>query len=287
MHVLTKVFMVLAAVATIALSSLVIAYAVNTDRIRTDYQSEMARRIAVEAQRGDELSLSSREQARLAAQVEDLNRKVAELENRNSTLQNERGTLEAAKANAEAERASTIAKIAELGETVRTQATLIAAYRDEAKTLRTNELDLRNRGLDMEQRLSDLTSQREVLEQNYRALQEELAEIKRDSTGRVAGAAGVAADASQGFIASGPVIQGRILGVQKDTATGKTLVRLSVGTNNRVANGMQFYAARDSATLVGVLVVIKSDLQESVAELRLLRAEAGEVRVGDMILSRL
>lgn len=288
MHVLTKVFMVLAAVATIALSSLVIAYAVNTDRIRSDYSAQLSRAAAAGAQRESELSVSSTEQARLAAQIEDAQRRIRELEERNASLENERGTLMAAKSNAEAERASTIAKIAELGETVRTQATLIAAYRDEAQNLRRNELDIRNRSLDMEQRLSDLTSQREVLEQNYRALQEELAEMKRDASSRGAGAtAATAADPQAGFVASGPVIQGRVLDVQQDPTSGKSLVRLSVGTNNRVAVGMQFYAARDGSTLVGTLVVIRADLSESVAEVRLLRKEAGEVRAGDVVLSRL
>jgi TolA-binding protein len=286
-HVLTKVFMVLAAVATIALSSLVIAYAVNTDRIRSDYTAQLNRAAVAGAMRESELAVNSREQARLSAQVEDAQRRVRELEERNAALENERGTLMAAKSNAEAERASTIAKIAELGETVRTQATLIAAYRDEAQTLRGNELDIRNRSLDMEQRLSDLTSQREVLEQNYRALQEELAELKRDASTRVSGATAAATDTNAGFVASGPVIQGRVLDVQTDPTSGKSLVRLSVGTNNRVAEGMQFYAARDGATLVGTLVVIRADLSESVAEVRLLRKEAGEVRAGDVVLSRL
>ncbi len=286
MHVLTKVFMVLAAVATIALSSLVIAYAVNTDRIRSEYAAQVARADSAGAQRQSELAIASTEQARLTAQIEDAQRRVRELEERNAALENERGTLLAAKANAEAERAATVAKIAELGETARTQATLIAAYRDETGKLRTNELDLRNRSLDMEQRLSDLTSQREVLEQNYRALQEELAEMKRDSSTRAAGAT-TAADSQAGFVATGPVIQGRVLDVQKDPTSGKSLVRLSVGTNNRVAVGMQFYAARDGSNLVGTLVVIRADLAESVAEVRLLRKEAGEVRAGDIVLSRL
>lgn len=287
MHVLTKVFMVLAAVATIALSSLVIAYAVNTDRIRSDYAAQVARADAVGAQRQSELAISSSEQAKLSAQVEDAQRRIRELEERNAALENERGTLLAAKANAEAERAATVAKIAELGETVRTQATLISAYRDEAQGLRRNELDIRNRSLDMEQRLSDLTSQREVLEQNYRALQEELAELKRDASTRANGATAAATDAQAGFVASGPIIQGRVLDVQKDPTSGKALVRLSIGTNNRVAEGMQFYAARDGSTLVGTLVVIRADLAESVAEVRLLRKEAGEVRAGDIVLSRL
>jgi hypothetical protein len=290
-HVLTKVFMVLAAVATIALSSLVIAYAVNTDVIRRDYQAALARRDAAEASKASDLAVSNREQTRLAAQIEDLNRAVAQLQQAKTALENERSGLESAKAVAEAERSSTIAKLAELSETLRTQATLISAYRDEAQTLRRNELALRNQSLDMEQRLSDLTSQREVLEQNYRALQEELAELRRDSSTRVAGgvggASGTLAATTTGFVASGPVIQGRVLGVQKDPATGKTLVRVSVGSNNRVADGMQFFAARDGSTLVGTLVVIRTDLAESVAEVRLLRPEAGEVRAGDVVLSRL
>ncbi len=50
MHVLTKVLVVFAAILSVALSALVIAYAVNTDRIAADYGNMLrARQVAAEA----------------------------------------------------------------------------------------------------------------------------------------------------------------------------------------------------------------------------------------------
>ena len=77
MHVLTKAFVVLAAILSVALSALVIAYAVNTDRIQADYRARVAQVDQVNAQIATQASQANSEQARLNAQIEQLMRDAA------------------------------------------------------------------------------------------------------------------------------------------------------------------------------------------------------------------
>lgn len=284
MHVLTKVFVVIAAVLSVALSALVIAFAVNTDRIREDYQNVVSARAAIESQAQAASAIAEQERSRLNSTIQQLASDQATLKANLGNLENERNTLNAARAKAETERDAITAKIAELGETAKTQATLITSYRDEVTTLRKNELDYRQRALDMDNRLNDLESQREVLEQNFRALQEQLAEAKRSAGG--APAAGmVSGAADQAFVYTGPRIQGRVEDVKIDAATGKTLVKLSVGTNDKVAKNMKMFLVRGDQFVANVIVT-QPDMKWSVAEVTLVNKGA-TVSAGDLVVSKI
>jgi len=281
-HVLTKVFLVFAAVLSIGLSALTIAYAVNTDRIAADYNSALASKAVAEAQVATNLASAGERDRENSAQLEQLNRDLASRDALARDLESQRATLLADKNKAEAARQSVESKIAELGETVKTQASLIESYTNEVRTLRTNELKYRQQSLDMEDRMSDLESQREVLEQNYRAVQEELAEARRTTDGV---RTGTATAVDQPFTYSGATITGSVEEVASDAASGSTLVKINVGSNDRVTKNMRFHIVRDN-TFVGNLVVVQSDLKWSVGRFDALgRGETA--RAGDRVLSRL
>jgi len=281
-HVLTKVFLVFAAVLSIGLSALTIAYAVNTDRIAADYNSALASKAVAEAQVATNLAASGERERANAAQLEQLNRDIASRDSQVRQLDAERASLLTEKNKAEAARQSVESKIAELGETTKTQASLIESYTNEVRTLRTNELRYRQQSLDMEDRMSDLESQREVLDQNYRAVQEELAEARRTTDGV---RTGTTASADQPFTYAGATITGSVEEVAADGASGGTLVKINVGSNDRVTKNMRFHVIRDN-TFVGNLVVVQSDLKWSVARFDDL-GRGSAARTGDRVLSRL
>lgn len=283
MHVLTKTFIVIAALLSVALSSLVIAYAVNTDRVLSNYTSLQALSQSQDAKIGELQAKLSSGQITENATGAELSRRNAELEGQLVELKNEKVQLEADKSRAEAARQAIESKIAELGETVKTQASLISSYTDEVRKLRTSEFNSRKAALDMEDRMSDLESQKEVLEQNYRALQEELAEFRRSS--EVARSGGDATTAgSQPFTYAGPIIFGAIDEVAQDTATGGTLVKINIGSNDRVAKNMRFGVHRNGE-FIGNLVVISTDLKHSVAKFDDLNT-GKKTEAGDKIQSR-
>jgi chromosome segregation ATPase len=282
-HVLTKVLVVFAAILSVALSALVIAYAVNTDRIAADYGNMQRMKLAAEASLASQLADANTTKVRQDAQIQELNRLLADSQAKVTSLEGERATVLADKAKAVAAAQEIQNKIADLSETAKTQAAIIANYRDEVTTLRTNELGYRKQQAELDDRINDLESQREVLEQNYRALQEQIAEAKRAQeaalTGRTASAE------NRPFVSPGPIINGRIEAVQVDPTTKKLIAKINVGTNDRVAKNMQFAVYRGNDFL-GNLVVTEPDLRWSIGEVNTL-GQPVQVREGDLIASRL
>jgi chromosome segregation ATPase len=216
------------------------------------------------------------------ATIEQLNRDLANERARITTLEGERATVLADKAKAVAQAQEVQNKISDLSETAKTQATVIQNYRDEVTTLRTNELGYRKQQAELDDRINDLESQREVLEQNYRALQEQIAEAKRNQEQMLNG--GKAAT-DRPYVSMGPIINGRIEAVQVDPSSKKMIAKINVGTNDRVAKNMQFSVYRGNSFL-GNLVVTEPDLKWSIGEVNTL-GRSVEVKEGDLITSRL
>jgi len=282
-HVLTKVLVVFAAILSVALSALVIAYAVNTDRIASDYGNALRLRLATDQQMTTQAAEFNTKVTRYVGTIEQLNRELAEKQARITDLEGERATVLADKAKAVAQAQEIQNKISDLSETAKTQATIIQNYRDEVTALRGNELKYRTTQAELDDRINDLESQREVLEQNYRALQEQIAEAKRNQEQLLNG--GKAGGADRPYVSMGPIINGRIEAVQIDPSSKKLIAKINVGTNDKVSKNMQFSVYRGNSFL-GSLVVTEPDLKWSVGEVNTLGRPV-EVKEGDLITSRL
>lgn len=281
MHILTKAFMVIATLLSVALSALVIAYAANTDKIRQDYSDVKVELESTKAALSAGTSTQSQQIVRLEQQVGDLTSRLSDANSKVTALQDERATLQRDKAQAVADKTSAESKISEQTEVARTQATLLTNLGDEVRTLRKNELVYKQRQLEMEDRLNDLQAQRDVLDQNYRALQEELAQLKQGTTTTVAG--GTATNTP--FQYSGPVIMGKVESVQRDPGSNRTLAKLSIGSNDRVAKNMLMRVVRNNQFIANV-VVTQADLSYSIGAVDTLGKQV-EVREGDTVVSRL
>ncbi|GJQ30709.1 MAG: hypothetical protein HBSAPP03_25930 [Phycisphaerae bacterium] len=282
MHALTKAFVVIAAVLAIALSALVIAYAVNTDRIAADYRNALAQKTAADSAAADANTQAAAEKARLTGANQNLTNALADRENKIRDLEQELAILRTEKMRAEAARQATENQIKELGETAKTQAAIIDTYRAENTTLRQNELANRQRALEMDARIADLESQREVLDQRYRAIMEQFTELKRTADA-VASGGTAATGGDQPFTYTGPRINGRIEEVQRDQG-GRQYARISVGSNDRVAKNMKFLVIRDNAFLCN-LVVTQADMRFSIAVVDTLNRDVS-VQAGDLIISK-
>jgi len=220
---------------------------------------------------------------RMQGTLDQLNREMAEKQARITDLEGERATVLADKAKAVAQAQEIQNKISDLSETAKTQAAIIANYRDEVTALRGNELKYRTTQAELDDRINDLESQREVLEQNYRALQEQIAEAKRNQEQLLNG--GKTGGADRPYVSMGPIINGRIEAVQVDPSSKKLIAKINVGTNDKVSKNMQFSVYRGNSFL-GSLVVTEPDLKWSVGEVNTLGRPV-EVKEGDLITSRL
>lgn len=285
MHIVTKVLVVFAAILAVFLAALTIAYSSNADRIVASHNDEVSRRQQAEA------SLSA-QAATHGTQLQDFQQRINslnnELESRSAeirNLQKANAEMIAARNAAEDKYRLLLSSKGELETTAKTQAALIASYRDETTTLRRNELGYRQRELEMGDRISDLEAKREVLDQSLRALQEQLAEARASVEAMASGVAAGRTD--QPFTHTGPLIAGRVQEVTQDPSTGWTLVRVNVGTNDNVRENMKFSIARGDE-FIGNVVVIRTDLNFSIARVDLLRRDKPvQIQPNDLVLSRL
>lgn len=284
MHILTKVFVLIAAVLSIMMASLAIAYSVNVDRVTADYRDMLASKLAADAELQAARATQGQERAALQ---DDINRLQEELASRNADtrrLEAANSELRIARRQAEADRASITSKIAQLGVTTETQAKIIDEYKTELSRLREGELAYRDEKIDLEKAISDLQSQVIVYEQVKRALEETIAEIQGQSNnGSV-----VATNDGSGSVIElpGALIRGTIDEVVDDPNSGFTRVRLNLGSNDRLRKNARFYIIRDNNQYLGDLIIESVDLNHAVGRVAFVK-DNQTVRAGDQVLSKL
>lgn len=285
MHILSKIFVVVAAVLSVLLSGLTMAYAVNADRVLADYSAEQARRQSAEGNLRAETEGASVERSRLNASISDLNNALAARDSQIRELQTGVAREIAAKRDAQSQRDEILNKTKVLEETSRTQAKLLEGYRTEVTSLRDSEVVFRQRELELEDRINDLESQREVLEQTMRALQEQLTEVRTTLAGAQTGATSSSGAAARPFVDSGTLITARIEKIEKDPASGALYATINAGTNDRIRDNMQLYIGRNNE-FIGHLIITKTDLNHAIGRIDLLGRSVA-VQSGDTVLSRL
>lgn len=286
MHVLTKVLVVFAAILSVFLAALTIAYSSNADRITAGISAAQASERAALASRSQDAAMYGEDRVVKEKKVEQLNRDLSSKEGAIRQLQEANSRLESEKGKADAARQAVEGRIAELGELAKTQAALITSYREEVTQLRKNELDYRSQMLALESRLSDLETQREVLQNNVRALQEQLAETKVAQEKSASGSTG---RSNVPFVPTALVVA-KVDQVSKETGTGATLAKINVGTNDNIRENMKLMVIRDG-TFIGNIVIVQADMKWSVGRVDTLgqadsRGKPYEVRAGDEIRSR-
>lgn len=281
MHILTKVFIVFAAVLSLVLAALTMAYSVNADAIVSKYSDAQKAAAAAQAAQQAATAAAADKAAVDARQIHDLQILVSDLAARNAALVTESSSLSAS-VQAEKNRADAVEnQIGDSLETTKAQAEVIDSLRQELSSLRESELQLRRMALNYEDRVNDLSSQNDVLNATVRALQEQLASAQRAAEMAMSGVNG---ETDKPYEATGPVIRGRVTEVSTDPASGQPLVQLDVGSNDRVAENMQLHVGRGSS-FVATLVVVRTDLQSSVARVALTN-DGMSVQPGDLVVSR-
>ena len=108
---------------------------------------------------------------------------------------------------------------------------------------------------------------------------------RADGTSNGTGSANIGLSAPLGGVEATQRIVGRIENVTRDGATGRTLVKLGVGTNNGVAANMLFRVVRGNEWVANV-VIVQADLGFSIGEVNL-TSKSGAVQVGDEARTKL
>lgn len=285
MHVLTKILVVFCAVLSLLLAALTMAFATNADRIRASIDAERANRVALEAQYREQIAGYAAEKATIEARLQasdndraSLNQQVSQLSSERTSLRTE---VERAKADADAIRN----QISEFGATSATQTALIKSYRDEVSRLRDELVKASKREIELVDRINDLTGQREVLEQNSRALKEQLEETKLSlqSSQRAGGGTSATLGAAEPREFTGPLIRAAVTEITP-SPTGD-LVVINEGSNRGLRDNTLMYVIRGQ-DFVASIALVRVEPSTSVGRITLLR-KGMQVMKDDTVLSRL
>ncbi len=286
MHILTKVFVLFAAILSVLMAALAISYTASADRITRDYENAVAAKTAAENAEAANEAIYQRALGNKSNEIEGLRQQIAERDKALRELQGENAELavEVRRAKNEVELIS--GRIAQFGVSLETQAKIIDSYRDELQGLRVAELRWQDEKIDINDKLSDYESRILVYEQTQRALREQLAAAQREidnvrNGGSIASRTGLTSPTEIG----GPVVRGRVTGSRR-SGTGETLIEVSLGQRDRVRNNTKLYLVR-SGQYLGEMVVEESDVNWSVGKLLSTAGGGITIQQGDEVRTRL
>lgn len=281
MHIVTKFLVVIAAVLSVLLSALTIAYTYNADAVAHE-NSRLNQAVADRdaAIKGRDAEYSSAQQA-WAEERAGLVSARNELEAARALALADNAKLRSQVREAQTQAQTLQSQIEQMTATEKTLALLIESYRSELTTLREGQLRSTEREIELADRINDLTGQLQVAQDNNRALQEQLAELQATiSGGTIASRQGGAGPAS-----SASVVQARVTSVTPDRRSGQTFAEIDAGSNDSVREGMSLNIIRDGAFLAK-LIVTRVDLQKAVGRIDTLSRNV-QIRPGDTVISAL
>lgn len=283
MHVVTKILLVFGAILSVLLASLTIAYSANADTLRDAVANEIRLRKVAEGELAAERTLVQDEKRTLVSAKEAADRKVADLERQITDLEQERSRLQSETVRARFDDQAEKNRLDNLTATASANAEMIKALNDELAALRQSQVQSARRETELIDRLNDLESQRQVLQQSTRALQEQLAEARLQLEQARTGGPGTGT-ANQPFVATGPLVQARVQEVRA-TPAGEELAVISEGASAGLRPNQKLSIIR-GGQFIASLVIVSVDVQQAVGRVDKL-GRTVTVQADDLVLSRL
>jgi predicted nucleic acid-binding Zn-ribbon protein len=294
-HILTKILLVIVAILSVLLSALTIAYTANATALKTSVTNLQARAAAAEASAASANSEAGQQRATDQERVRALEEKLRSQQQVLDNLQQERTELRASKDKAETEAAGIRAQISQFVATTDTQSALIKSQREEVTQLRDSFLSAQRREIELVDRVNELEGSREVLEQNARALKEQLEETKLALVSAqqavTTGQSGAASGAAKGLTTSLPVeLPGAVVRAGVDdvfrSPTGDSMVVISEGASRGIKENSVLHVIRGTDQFIGSIVITTVEPGRAVGKLNTF-GRGGVAQRGDVALSRL
>jgi len=275
-HIITKIFVVFAAILSILLAALSVAYSTNADRIVAGYKEAESRAAAAHATASEANSKAGASVTDMQAKIDELEAQLRERDDDLTDFERDNQRLLAETKQAEAASVSVMSKIDQLGATVSTQASIVKSLQDEVKERRAEGLRFIQREIELTDRISDLSGQLEVAIETNRALQEQMQEL-RDTYGGGSVAGGTRGSQND----SSAAVRARITEIRRDPGSGNLLAAIDAGSNDRIREGMELTISR-RGSFVGKLVVNSVSLNTAVGSVDTLNREVN-VEPGDLV----
>ena len=294
MHVLTKIFIVLVALLTVAIVPLVAVNATNESTFQKKFKEAQASASAAEAILSTERSAWLASQQKLETDIRAMESKVADLQKQADSKGAEARKAAQELAGTKAAQASIAASLEVLAQNGKATGELTETLVAELRNLRTRSMEAEKRLVEVQEAFDSSQSSLEVADAARRALQEEvkrLADEKDHAPATVAdyvASVGEPAKARPGAVGERVVatrsVSSTIISVRRDGNT--TLAEINAGSRDGLKAGWVMTIG-DGSTFVGNLRITEVDVNRSVGVVELEDATArGEVKVGQRAISR-
>ncbi|MCX5650058.1 MAG: hypothetical protein NTU45_01500 [Planctomycetota bacterium] len=296
MHILTKIFVVLVALLTVAIVPLVAVNATNESSFQKKFKDAQTAQKAAEATlESERLAWNAQTQkleADLGAAKQDVANLRKEVDARAAAVRKAEQDL----AGTKAAQASVAASLETLSQTGKANTELTDALVSELRTLRTRAMESEKRLVEMQEAYDKSQSELEVADAARRALQEENKRLGDEKDRAVATVAeyvasvGELKQARTGAVGDGS----RVVATKNLAATiinvrrgdGAALAEINAGSRDGVKAGWVL-AIGDGSTFVGNLRITEVDVNRSVGVIELEDAGSrGEVKVGQRAVAR-
>jgi chromosome segregation ATPase len=295
-HILTKIFVVLVALLTVAIVPLVAVNATNESSFQKKFKDAQTAQKAAEATlESERLAWNAQTQkleADLGAAKQDVANLRKEVDARAAAVRKAEQDL----AGTKAAQASVAASLETLSQTGKANTELTDALVSELRTLRTRAMESEKRLVEMQEAYDKSQSELEVADAARRALQEENKRLGDEKDRAVATVAeyvasvGELKQARTGAVGDGT----RVVATKNLAATiinvrrgdGAALAEINAGSRDGVKAGWVL-AIGDGSTFVGNLRITEVDVNRSVGVIELEDAGSrGEVKVGQRAVAR-
>jgi len=287
LHIVTKFLVIFAAVLSILLAGLSIAYTSNAERLVNEVRLERDRATKAEGQAAAVTSASAGERESLQAKLLELETALRQTADSSNDLQASNARLLAEVNSLKQASVTHSAQIDQFTAVVQTYASLNKAQADELNQLRDRELDFARKEIELTDRVNDLSGELEVARETNRSLQEQLVESRRTaevgSSPALGTALGTGAASDIGLLKAPSGFRSQITGVQDDES-GATLVSIPAGTSDGLRERMKLSIVRDG--FLATLILERVDQNESIGRVDYLgRRGQVEIRAGDLVMA--
>ncbi len=294
MHVLTKIFIVLVALLTVAIVPLVAVNATNESTYQKKFKEAQAAAAAAEAVLNTERSAWLASQQKLEGDLRTMETKVADLQKQADSKSAEARKAAQELAGTKAAQASIAASLEVLAANGKATGQLTETLVAELRSLRTRSMEAEKRLVEVQEAFDASQSSLEVADAARRALQEEVKRLADEKDRALATVADYVASVGElpkaraGAVAERVVadrnVSASIISVRREK--GATLAEINAGSRDGVKAGWVMTIG-DGSTFVGNLRLTEVDVNRAVGVVELEDvASRGEVKVGQRAIAR-
>jgi hypothetical protein len=278
---MTKVFIVLTAVLSIAVSCLFIAAAAQWTNWRDLAEQYQKLEQAAVSQRMNQEVITASSIALLDDALKAKTQELDAAQNQNRALTNDLLDSKRELARQRNEAVAAEAGRKKLEEILDVHTAELKALQNQNQTLLTRNIDLQTRNTSLNSRVLELTSNATILTDQVRNLQEKLYTAEQQvadlQSGRAGGRVAQVGEAVPGTVAVSPTVAGPIRG--EITEIDGNYASINIGESSGVVSGMTFMVHRGS-TFVAELLVDRVRPEQAGGKLKTVQHE---VRRGDAV----